>query len=108
MRALFVTGILGGGAAIVFAAAAVTAIMFPNGRLIQPGWGGPWMERQVVFGGGPVPMPAPVMIEEPAVADPGFIVEEEIRDLPADDATDVDGTSEQPLPPVPSTPQPTP
>ena len=41
-RALICTGVLGGGTAIVFALAALTASLFPHGTVVpnQFGWGG--------------------------------------------------------------------
>jgi hypothetical protein len=39
-RILVCTGILGGGTALVFALAALTAVAFPQGTLIATGWSG--------------------------------------------------------------------
>jgi hypothetical protein len=39
-RAAFVTGALGLGCAIVFALAALVSGLFPNGTMVQSGWGG--------------------------------------------------------------------
>jgi len=73
MRAgLIVTGVLGLGTAVVFACAALTATLFPNGTLVAANpWGNPVMRN---WDGGvvAVPVPAPaidvapdVMIEAP-------------------------------------------
>jgi len=47
-RILICTGVLGGGTALVFALAALTATLFPHGTVVQGQWG-PW-------GGGVVPL----------------------------------------------------
>jgi hypothetical protein len=39
-RILVCTGILGGGTALVFALAALTAVAFPQGTLVATGWNG--------------------------------------------------------------------
>jgi hypothetical protein len=39
-RILVCTGILGGGTALVFALAALTAVAFPQGTLVAAGWNG--------------------------------------------------------------------
>jgi hypothetical protein len=60
-RALIVTGILGFGTALVFAAAALTAVLFPNGTQVNAGWNGPvFMDKAGV--GPAMPVPAPVMM----------------------------------------------
>ena len=84
-RILVCTGILGGGTALVFALAALTAIAFPQGTRLAAGWnganGGPWVKD--AWGGGvAVPMPAPAVEVAPfvierggdgfAIPDPGF------------------------------------
>jgi hypothetical protein len=54
-RILICSGVLGGGTALVFALAALTATLFPHGTLVQNqwgGWGGPVMMDDVR------PMPA--------------------------------------------------
>jgi hypothetical protein len=62
MRAgAIVTGVLGLGTALVFALAALTASMFPNGTIVASGWS-PVMERGWVGGGMAVPVPAPVFV----------------------------------------------
>ena len=63
-RILVCTGVLGGGTALVFALAALTAIAFPQGTRVAAGWnganGGPWVKD--VWGGGvAVPVPAPAV-----------------------------------------------
>ena len=60
MRAgLLVSGVLGAGTALVFAAAALTATMFPNGTVVRTQWNGGWGECFDCGGWGvPAPMPA--------------------------------------------------
>jgi hypothetical protein len=71
----------------VFALAALTATLFPNGTVVRTNWNGPWVERGWGIGGGiaPVPMPVPF----PAMPEPG-IVEEDVPDVFLDDV-DVSG-----------------
>ena len=84
-RILVCTGILGGGTALVFALAALTALAFPQGTQMAAGWngvnGGPWVKD--AWGGGVVvPMPAPAVDVAPfvierdadgvAIPDPAF------------------------------------
>jgi hypothetical protein len=66
-RALICTGVLGGGAAIVFALALAVSVLFPQGSLVQVGWSGAWGGKGGMFIE-PVPMPAveDVVIEVPA------------------------------------------
>jgi hypothetical protein len=52
-RILVCTGVLGGGTALVFALAATTAVLFPQGTLVPAGWNG-----NVMLGKG-MPMPQP-------------------------------------------------
>jgi hypothetical protein len=63
-RILICSGILGGGTAIVFALAALTASLFPNGTVLSTGWNGPWLDQRVVWG--TMPAPAPFVLEGPA------------------------------------------
>lgn len=59
-RVVIVTGVLGGGAALTFAAAAFAATLFPNGHMVT---------NQNMFWqgkgdfGGPVPVPMPLPIQ---------------------------------------------
>ncbi len=75
-RILVCTGVLGGGTALVFALAATTAMLFPQGTLVSPGW------NQGVMFGKPVNAFArgPVMIDDviamPAVEAPATAVPE--------------------------------
>jgi hypothetical protein len=84
-RILVCTGVLGGGTALVFALAAMTAIAFPNGTMVSAGWsGGP-----VVGGwnGGVVPAPAPVFVPaiEPPMVEGGIAIPDPaFRALPGD------------------------
>jgi len=49
MRKILVcTGVLGGGTALVFALAAVTSVLFPQGPLVGGGWNGALMSRDFV------------------------------------------------------------
>jgi hypothetical protein len=69
MRAGFiVSGVLGIGTVLVFAAAALVSTMFPNGATVAAGWNGNmgWGK-----GGMAVPMPVPA---PGVVVDGGFIV----------------------------------
>ena len=64
MRAgLIVSGVLGLGTVLVFAAAALTATLFPSGTMVSGGWGGGWGKE------GPAPMVAPAVM--PAIEDGG-------------------------------------
>jgi hypothetical protein len=61
MRAGFiVTGVLGMGTALVFGAAALVSLAFPNGATVAAGWngGGSWSKDVVTM-----PVPAPVTID---------------------------------------------
>ena len=61
MRAGFiVTGVLGIGTALVFGAAALVSLAFPNGATVAAGWngGGGWTKDVMAM-----PAPAPVMID---------------------------------------------
>ena len=68
MRAgLVVTGVLGLGTAVVFAFAALTATLFPNGTVVATNpWGNPMM-RNWAGGDLAVPMPAPAIDVAPDV-----------------------------------------
>jgi hypothetical protein len=76
-RILVCTGVLGGGTALVFALAAATATLFPQGTLVASGWNSGWNLAK------PMPMPgfdgADVfvddVIEMPAVAPMGELSE---------------------------------
>ena len=73
-RIVFCTGILGGGTALVFALAALTAIAFPQGTRVAAGWnganGGPWVKD--AWGGEvAVPVPAPAVDVAPFVIERG-------------------------------------
>jgi hypothetical protein len=58
--ALTVTGVLGIGTALVFAAAALVSLAFPNGGTVAAGWNGGavWGKGGVTM---PMPVPAPVV-----------------------------------------------
>ena len=71
-RVVICSGVLGGGTALVFALAALTATLFPHGSVVPTnpfGWGG----RDVVFVEGGVapaiPVPMPVDLRAPVVVD---------------------------------------
>ena len=68
-RIVICTGVLGGGTALVFALAAVTASLFPHGTVVptsQFGWGGGILMDDVRFapggGGIAVPMAEPFVV----------------------------------------------
>ena len=70
-RIVICSGVLGGGTALVFALAAVTASLFPHGTVVPTnrfGWGGGvWMDDvRFAPGGGQiaVPMNAPFVVLE--------------------------------------------
>jgi hypothetical protein len=65
-RILICSGVLGVGTALVFAAAALTANLFPNGTLVSSGWNGGMITRGWDVS---MPVPAPVLDGAP---DPGF------------------------------------
>ena len=95
MRALQVTGVLGLGTALVFALAAATATLFPNGTVVNQSWGGMW--RNDVGWDVAVPMPAieapmPAIDIDPALVDPGMIVDEKGFDALPGDVVVGDGT----------------
>lgn len=79
-RILVCTGVLGGGTALVFALAAATAMLFPQGTLVGSGW-----SNGMVFA---KPMPMPVLegggvfvddvIEMPAVEVPMVVFPEAV------------------------------
>jgi hypothetical protein len=54
-RILICSGVLGVGTALVFAAAALTATLFPNGTLVSSGWNGGMRGWDVAM-----PAPAPM------------------------------------------------
>lgn len=63
-RILVCTGVLGGGTALVFALAALTATLFPHGTIVNNPWAGTW-------GGGmfadDVMVRGPLVVGEPAI-----------------------------------------
>jgi hypothetical protein len=61
-QAFIVSGILGSGTALVFAAAALTAAVFPTGATIPGGWNGAWGGGWAKGGPIAVPMPAPMIM----------------------------------------------
>jgi hypothetical protein len=96
-RILVCTGVLGGGTALVFALAALTAVAFPQGTLVSTGWNGGGWERQG-WGGGVVPMPAPMpavdwapAVEKEFVIDGFAAPNDGFQPLPGDIVTTVDG-----------------
>ena len=78
-RAVIVSGVLGLGSVLVFAAAALAAALFPNGGTVNAGWnsfGG--FEKGLVA---PAPMPVQVdplvtIDEGKAIDVPGTVVED--------------------------------
>ena len=73
MRSILVcTGVLGGGTALVFALAAATATLFPQGTLVGGGWnGGVMMDRAWGGGGVAVPVPAPAIMAPQVIVPDG-------------------------------------
>jgi hypothetical protein len=70
MRAgLLVTGVLGMGTALVFAAAALTATLFPSGTTVRTQWNGGWSEPCFDCGGWGIPQPMPMPVPFPG----GFV-----------------------------------
>jgi hypothetical protein len=64
-RVVIVGGVLGFGSALVFAVAALTAAVFPNGTLVNGGWGASWaIERGVGIDAVPVPMQPQMVVDE--------------------------------------------
>jgi len=105
MRALVVTAVLGIGTVLVFAAAALTATLFPNGTLVNAGWnGGMWGGKGWDVA---VPQPAPNVLEvapvpaDPTLVDPGIVVGGGSRALPGDttggDAGGMEGVTAEPV-----------
>ncbi|HYO44031.1 MAG TPA: hypothetical protein VES19_12600 [Candidatus Limnocylindrales bacterium] len=88
MRAgVVVTGVLGLGTAVVFALAALTASLFPNGTVVATG-SNPMMERGWVGVDPAMPVPAPFVFEDvPKVnirGNDGIVVPEGFEPLPGD------------------------
>ena len=92
---LIVTGVLSAGTAFVFAAAALSATLFPTGAALATtpnqawqrlGWAPDGGRVMPGFGGGPVMLGAPdaisvdrgVFIEPGGVVDPGGVAEPEV------------------------------
>lgn len=84
MRAgILVTTVLAGGTVLVFAAAALTASLFPSGTVVNSPWGAGWSGGW--RGPEPVPMlergaPGPWVIDEKMP----IVVDEEFQPLPGD------------------------
>jgi hypothetical protein len=79
--AITVTGVLGLGTALVFGAAALVSLAFPNGGTVAAGWnGGGWGK-----GGVAVPMPAPMAVPAPMAPAP-VIVDDSGNPVLASDA----------------------
>lgn len=73
--AVVVSGVLGAGTALVFAAAAVVATVFPSGTLVPSGWNGGCFDCGGWGKGGiiaPAPMPVPLPVNE--VPEKGLVV----------------------------------
>jgi hypothetical protein len=80
---VIVSGVLGGGSALVFALAALVATLFPTGTLVAAN---PWNGGVFMKGGVAVPMPAPPVIvngggDVPWVAPDGTLVQPGQRDI---------------------------
>jgi hypothetical protein len=81
-RVLIVSGVLGIGTALVFAAAALTATLFPNGTVVGGGWNGGGMVNKGGWGVA-APVPAPVVMPDVVVPDAGTTVPD-VQPLPGD------------------------
>jgi hypothetical protein len=57
---VIVSGVLGGGSALVFALAGLVATLFPNGSLVASSWNGGFSDRGWGKGGVVAPMPMPI------------------------------------------------
>jgi hypothetical protein len=69
-RILVCTGVLGGGTVLVFALAATTAMLFPQGTLVPAGWNG-----GVMFGKGmPVPQVMPAIGGQVTIVDDSMTI----------------------------------
>jgi len=67
-RILVCTGVLGGGTALVFALAAATAMLFPQGALVSGGWAVPVVTNMTMpLSGGQVRLGPVTMGTAPAV-----------------------------------------
>lgn len=76
-RILICSGVFGGGTALVFGAAAVTAMLIPPGRIVP-------QNASIMFSG---PMPVAVDRAFPAVDGGGWAAEPDIEvELPAPDS----------------------
>jgi hypothetical protein len=95
MRAgVLVTGVLGAGSVLVFAAATLTASLFPNGTVVRTSWGGGWGGGPWIEGGGwapgAEPIPMPMVLPERGLIEGDVFVES------------VGGVEVGPVPPVPA------
>ena len=76
MRAgLLVTGVLGAGTAMVFAAAAATATLFPNGTVVTTQWNGGLGRCFDCGWEGPMPLPLPMPMPGGGVVEGDVFVE---------------------------------
>jgi len=102
MRAgVVVTGVLGLGTAIVFAAAALTAMLFPNGTMVSGGFNGVMMDRGFGGGGVAIPVPAPAIAVPMQVTvgnDGSTVTNDGATPLPSDIVVPGDGTPVGPSP----------
>ena len=83
-RILICSGVLGVGTALVFAAAALTATLFPNGTLVSAGWNGGGMWDRGWGVAVPMPMPgqmAPDVVWEVEAGEVAVDREEVVQDL---------------------------
>lgn len=58
-RIMICTSVLGAGTVLVFVAAALVAMLFPNGTMVAAGWNGGWAKDGWA---GDVAMPAPMVV----------------------------------------------
>jgi hypothetical protein len=65
MRAgLIVSGVLGGGTVLVFGAAVLVSVLFPNGATVAAGWNGGMVWAKGGMTVNAVPMPAPGVVTD--------------------------------------------
>ncbi len=75
-RILIVTGVLGGGTALTFAAAILAANIFPNGTTVAAGWSGKGVDAGGVW--------------QPPVVMPERVPQPDLQVVPPDEAVPAD------------------
>lgn len=77
-RLIIVTGILGGGTALTFAAAVTAATLFPNGTMVTNQ--GAWQVNDLSWRGGGIVKGGPAILPAPAPAFPAGGAEVQVGD----------------------------